>query len=76
VLSYAESRRIHGQDNYSLPSRFLREIRANCCTKCAEGAGLAPGFDGRQPVMGHASIEAPPVKLGALVTIPSSAKAW
>ena len=26
VLSYAESRRIHGQDNYSLPSRFLREI--------------------------------------------------
>ena len=26
MLSYAESRRIHGQDNYSLPSRFLREI--------------------------------------------------
>ncbi|RBK96828.1 DNA helicase II, partial [Xanthomonas oryzae pv. oryzae] len=26
VLCYAESRRIHGQDNYNVPSRFLREI--------------------------------------------------
>ena len=26
VLSYAESRRIHGQDMYGMPSRFLREI--------------------------------------------------
>lgn len=26
VLSYAESRRLHGQDMYGLPSRFLREI--------------------------------------------------
>ena len=25
-LSYAESRRLHGSDNYPLPSRFLREI--------------------------------------------------
>ncbi len=26
VLSYAETRRIHGQDMYGIPSRFLREI--------------------------------------------------
>ncbi|AXI82510.1 DNA helicase II [Xylella taiwanensis] len=26
ILSYAEARRIHGQDNYNVPSRFLREI--------------------------------------------------
>src|SRR5690606_41878002 len=26
VLSYAESRRLHGQDMYGVPSRFLREI--------------------------------------------------
>ncbi len=26
VLSYAESRRIHGADTYNMPSRFLREI--------------------------------------------------
>jgi len=26
VLSYAQSRRIHGADTYNLPSRFLREI--------------------------------------------------
>ena len=25
-LSYAESRRLHGKDDYSMPSRFLREI--------------------------------------------------
>ena len=25
-ITYAESRRLHGQENYSLPSRFLREI--------------------------------------------------
>jgi DNA helicase-2/ATP-dependent DNA helicase PcrA len=29
VLSYAESRRIHGQDTFGVPSRFLREIPAN-----------------------------------------------
>jgi DNA helicase-2/ATP-dependent DNA helicase PcrA len=28
VLSYAESRRLHGQDMYGIPSRFLREIPA------------------------------------------------
>ncbi|MCI1728107.1 MAG: DNA helicase II [Chiayiivirga sp.] len=28
VLSYAESRRIHGSDTYGVPSRFLREIPA------------------------------------------------
>ncbi len=29
VLSYAESRRLHGSENYPLPSRFLREIPAD-----------------------------------------------
>ncbi|MCM2335897.1 MAG: DNA helicase II, partial [Pseudomonas sp.] len=29
VLSYAESRRLHGQDMYGVPSRFLREIPPN-----------------------------------------------
>jgi hypothetical protein len=28
ILSYAEVRRLHGQDNYGTPSRFLREIPA------------------------------------------------
>jgi DNA helicase-2/ATP-dependent DNA helicase PcrA len=26
VLTHAESRRLHGQENYSTPSRFIREI--------------------------------------------------
>jgi DNA helicase-2/ATP-dependent DNA helicase PcrA len=29
VLTYAESRRLHGADSYNPPSRFLREIPAN-----------------------------------------------
>ncbi|HKV97446.1 MAG TPA: DNA helicase II [Gammaproteobacteria bacterium] len=28
ILSYAESRRLHGTDSYAVPSRFLREIPA------------------------------------------------
>ncbi|MDO6806961.1 hypothetical protein Q4595_31170, partial [Wenyingzhuangia sp. 1_MG-2023] len=26
VITYAESRRLHGQENFSTPSRFIREI--------------------------------------------------
>ena len=44
VLSYAESRRIHGTDMYGVPSRFLREIPAPLLQRgAAEGAGVAAG---------------------------------
>ena len=55
------------QPAVALPARDSARAAAR---SAPEGAGLAAGLDGRQPVMGHASIEAPPVKLGALVTHP------
>jgi DNA helicase-2/ATP-dependent DNA helicase PcrA len=30
VLTYAESRRMHGSENYNNPSRFVREIPSDC----------------------------------------------
>lgn len=71
VLGYAESRRIHGQDNYSLPSRFLREIPRELLHEVRPRVQVSrPASLGTSRVMGHAAIEAPPVKLGALVTHP------
>ncbi|MGH8026308.1 MAG: 3'-5' exonuclease, partial [Pseudoxanthomonas sp.] len=71
MLSYAETRRIHGQDMYGIPSRFLREIpphllhevRPKVQVSRAYSAGPARNF-------GHAPIEAPPLKLGANVSHP------
>jgi len=71
VLGYAESRRIHGQDNYSLPSRFLREIPRELLHEVRPRVQVSrPASLGTSRVMGHAAIEAPPVKLGALVSHP------
>jgi len=71
VLSYAESRRIHGQDNYSLPSRFLREIPRELLHEVRPKVQVSrPASMGASRVMGHAAIETPPIKLGALVNHP------
>ena len=71
ILGYAESRRIHGQDNYSLPSRFLREIPRELLNEVRPKVQVSrPASLGANRVMGHAVIEAPPIKLGALVNHP------
>jgi len=71
VLSYAESRRIHGQDNYSLPSRFLREIPRELLHEVRPKVQVSrPASMGASRVMGHAAIETPPIQLGALVNHP------
>jgi DNA helicase-2/ATP-dependent DNA helicase PcrA len=71
ILGYAESRRIHGQDNYSLPSRFLREIPRELLNEVRPKVQVSrPASLGANRVMGHAAIEAPPIKLGALVNHP------
>ena len=71
ALELAESRRIHGQDNYSLPSRFLREIPRELLHEVRPKVQVSrPASMGASRVMGHASIEAPPLKLGALVNHP------
>ena len=68
VLCYAESRRIHGQDNYNVPSRFLREIPRELLhevrpkVQVSRTASLGAV---RGPV--HGVVEAAPIRLGANV---------
>jgi len=71
VLSYAESRRIHGQENYNVPSRFLREIPRELLNEVRPKVQVSrTASPGANRVMGHAALEAPPLKLGALVNHP------
>ena len=45
-LSYAESRRLHGSENYPLPSRFLREIPGQFFEEIRSAAGFSqPRFE-------------------------------
>ena len=71
VLCYAESRRIHGQDNYGVPSRFLREIPRDLLHEVRPKVQVSrPASLGASRGGGHAVIEAPPLKLGTLVSHP------
>ena len=70
VLSYAEARRLHGQDMYGIPSRFLREIPANLLNEVRPRVQVsrpASGFATRV-TPGHASLETPGLRLGQTVT--------
>ena len=69
VLSYAESRRIHGQDMFGMPSRFLREIPPALLNEVRPKVQVSRPMFNAQPRrdFGHAAIEAAPVRLGAQV---------
>ena len=69
VLSYAESRRIHGQDMYGVPSRFLREIPPALLHEVRPKVQLSRPVFNSQPRrnFGHAAIDVPPLPLGASV---------
>jgi DNA helicase-2/ATP-dependent DNA helicase PcrA len=68
VLSHAESRRIHGQDMYGIPSRFLREIPPHLLHDVRPKAQVSRAAAyGAPRSQGHAALEAPPLKLGANV---------
>ncbi len=41
-LTYAESRRLHGSDNFNAPSRFIREIPAQLIQQVRLGSGAQP----------------------------------
>ena len=73
VLSYAESRRIHGTDMLGLPSRFLREIPPALLHEVRPKVQVSrPLFQAQsRQNFGHVAIEPPPVKLGAQVRHPS-----
>ncbi|MCR6663130.1 MAG: DNA helicase II [Luteimonas sp.] len=67
VLSYAESRRLHGQDMYGVPSRFLREIPSTLLHEVRPRVNVSRPAFSPQPRRdwGHASLEqSPGLKLG------------
>ncbi|HJR72734.1 MAG TPA: DNA helicase II [Luteimonas sp.] len=71
VLSYAESRRLHGQDMYGMPSRFLREIPPVLLHEVRPRVQVSrPYSPGPRRDYGHAAIAdaAPGIKLGQFVT--------
>jgi DNA helicase-2/ATP-dependent DNA helicase PcrA len=76
VLCYAEARRLHGQDMYGMPSRFLREIPAPLIHEVRPKIQVSrPMYnaqarrDTRQQNRGHASLqETPSLRLGQNVS--------
>ncbi|GAB3338120.1 DNA helicase II [Marilutibacter aestuarii] len=72
VLSYAESRRIHGMDMFGMPSRFLREIPPALLHEVRPKVQVSRPMASARPrrAMGHAAIEGPSIPLGASVTHP------
>ncbi|WP_329742338.1 DNA helicase II [Dyella sp. A6] len=73
VLSYAESRRMHGTEMLSRPSRFLGEIPAELVDEVRPRVQVSrPLYSGRGSTGGTSSWqEEPPVKLGQRVNHPS-----
>lgn len=70
VLTYAEARRLHGQDMFGVPSRFLREIPPALLNEVRPKVqATRASFPQRQRDMGHASL-APSVgvRIGQNVT--------
>ena len=68
VLSYAESRRLHGNEMMGLPSRFLREIPAPLLREVRPKVQVSrmPSY-GAPRVATGASVGAPPFRLGQRV---------
>ncbi|GAB3102053.1 DNA helicase II [Lysobacter terrae] len=73
VLSYAETRRIHGMDMYGTPSRFLREIPAALLHEVRPKVQVSRPMYAAQPRrdLGHAAIDVPAFRLGQDVVHPS-----
>src|SRR5690606_6341641 len=67
VLSYAEARRIHGQEMYGIPSRFLREIPPALLHEVRPKVQVSRPMFNAAPRRnyGHAAVETPALPLGA-----------
>src|SRR5207342_2243051 len=73
VLTYAEARRLHGQDMYGIPSRFLREIPGPLLNEVRPRVQVSRQAFAPQPKrdFGHAAIDTPAIRLGQNVRHPS-----
>ncbi|MGV8940733.1 MAG: DNA helicase II [Lysobacter sp.] len=69
VLSYAEARRLHGQEMYGVPSRFLREIPPALLHEVRPKLQISRPMFNSAPRRdyGHAAMETPTLPLGANV---------
>lgn len=67
VLSYAESRRIHGMDMYGVPSRFLREIPPHLLHEVRPRVQVTRPMAAAPRQAGHAPLETPGLRLGQSV---------
>ncbi len=66
VLSHAEARRLHGQDMFGMPSRFLREIPQALLNEIRPKVRTARAWTSpARRAHGHAPIESPGIALGA-----------
>ena len=63
VMTYAESRRIHGMDMYGMPSRFLREIPGHLLNEVRPRVQVSRPM-ASAPRVAHPVLEAPVLKLG------------
>ncbi|AWL13366.1 DNA helicase [Saliniradius amylolyticus] len=72
ILTYAESRRIYGQDKYHTPSRFIREIPAECIQEIRlRNTVSKPVSTSRfQPATSHSAFDSTGFSLGQRVTHP------
>ncbi|MGO1894162.1 MAG: DNA helicase II [Luteimonas sp.] len=71
VLAYAESRRLHGQDMFGMPSRFLREIPGELLREVRPRVGVSrPAFPSApRRSRGHAVVDdSPGIQIGQGVT--------
>ncbi len=70
VLSYAEARRLHGQDMYGMPSRFLKEIPAALLNLVRPRVQVSRSSYAASPRrLGHAIVdENPGIRLGQNVS--------
>jgi DNA helicase-2/ATP-dependent DNA helicase PcrA len=69
-MTYAESRRVYGQEKYHTPSRFIREIPAECKEEVRLKATVKRPMQARQSrsINAHDSVAAIGFKLGETVT--------
>ncbi len=65
-LSYAESRRLHGTESYSVPSRFIREIPSELMEEVRPRASIARPMYGALPRAATAELT-PELQLGQRV---------
>ncbi|MBC3766548.1 DNA helicase II [Neptunicella marina] len=71
TITYAESRRLYGQDKYHTPSRFVREIPSECVEEVRLRTTVSRPVQNRfSPATSHSAFESTGFQLGQAVLHP------